>query len=68
MLAKRSRDKAEQESILKDALQVSSSISFIRGYHTWFYTISFRLAKELKFEFKLFPEKLDRHPHALSQD
>lgn len=32
MLAKQSKDKAEQESILKDALRVSSGLAFIYGY------------------------------------
>ena len=32
MLAKKSKEKAEQESILKDALRVSSGLAFIYGY------------------------------------
>lgn len=43
MLAKQSKDKAEQESILKDALCVSSGLAFIYGYCVWQKNWSLRL-------------------------
>ena len=43
MLAKKSKEKAEQESILKDTLHVSSGLHFIYGYCIWQKNWSLRL-------------------------